>query len=63
MNAGFWIFLLVLGPVLLFILWLVLIETSVRIEPGTLGLAPAPRQVDGQGDGPRAGTSSARGAR
>ena len=39
MNAGFWIFLLVLGPVLLFILWLILLETSVRIEPGTLGLA------------------------
>ena len=39
MNAGFWIFLLVLGPVLLFIVWLVLLETSVRIEPGTLGLA------------------------
>lgn len=39
MSAGFWIFLLVLGPVLLFILWLVLLETSVRIDPGTLGLA------------------------
>jgi regulator of protease activity HflC (stomatin/prohibitin superfamily) len=38
-NAGFWIFLLVLGPVLLFIVWLILLETSVRIEPGTLGLA------------------------
>ena len=38
MNAGFWIFLLVLGPVLLFVLWLILVETSVRIEPGTLGL-------------------------
>jgi len=39
MNAGFWIFLLVLVPVLLFVLWLVLLETSVRIQPGTLGLA------------------------
>ena len=39
MSPGFWILLLVLGPVLIFILWLVLIETSVRIEPGTLGLA------------------------
>ncbi len=39
MNAGFWIFLLVLGPVLLFIVWLVLLETSVRIDPGMLAVA------------------------
>ncbi len=39
MNAGFWILLLILGPVLIFIVWLILLETSVRIQPGTLGLA------------------------
>ena len=52
MNAGFWIFLLVLGPVLLFILWLVLIETSVRIEPGTLGLALVRGRSTGKVMGP-----------
>jgi len=51
-NAGFWIFLLVLGPVLLFVLWLVLIETSVRIEPGTLGLALVRGRSTGKVMGP-----------
>ena len=62
MNAGFWIFLLVLGPVLLFVLWLILLETSVRIEPGTLGLALL-RGSRRARSWARAGTSSARGAR
>ena len=39
MNAATWILILILAPTLLFIVWLVLLETSIRIAPGTLGLA------------------------
>lgn len=39
MNVGIWVLILVLVPSLLVIVWLVLVETSVRVEPGTLGLA------------------------
>lgn len=52
MSAGFWIFLLVLGPVLLFIVWLVLLETSVRIDPGVLGLALVRGRSTGKVMGP-----------
>ena len=52
MNAGFWIFLLVFGPVIVFVVWLVLLETSVRIEPGTLGLALVRGRSTGRVMGP-----------
>ena len=39
MNAATWILILVLAPTLVFIIWLVLLETSVKIDPGTIGLA------------------------
>lgn len=39
MNAGTWILVLILAPTLLFVIWLVLLETSVKIDPGTIGLA------------------------
>jgi regulator of protease activity HflC (stomatin/prohibitin superfamily) len=38
-NAATWILLLILAPTILFVIWLVLLETSVKIEPGTIGLA------------------------
>ncbi len=38
MSPAVWIFLLVLVPIVGFIVWLVLLDTSIRIEPGTLGL-------------------------
>ena len=39
MNAATWILILILAPTLVFIIWLVLLETSVKIDPGTIGLA------------------------
>lgn len=39
MNAATWILILILAPTVLFIIWLVLLETSVKIDPGTIGLA------------------------
>ncbi len=39
MNAATWILVLILAPTILFIIWLVLLETSVKIDPGTIGLA------------------------
>lgn len=38
MSPAVWILLLIIGPIILFIVWLVLLETSIRVEPGTLGL-------------------------
>jgi regulator of protease activity HflC (stomatin/prohibitin superfamily) len=38
-NAATWILVLILAPTVLFIVWLVLLETSVKIDPGTIGLA------------------------
>jgi len=38
-NAATWILILILAPTVLFIVWLVLLETSVKIDPGTIGLA------------------------
>ena len=38
-NVGVWVLLLVLVPSVLVVLWVLLVETSVRVEPGTLGLA------------------------
>ena len=39
MNAATWILILILAPTVLFIIWLVLLETSVKIDAGTIGLA------------------------
>lgn len=39
MNAATWILILILAPTVLFIVWLVLLETSVKIDAGTIGLA------------------------
>ncbi len=39
MNAATWILILILAPTVLFIIWLVLLETSVKIGAGTIGLA------------------------
>ena len=39
MNAATWILVLILAPTMLFIIWLVLLETSVKIDAGTIGLA------------------------
>jgi len=38
-NTATWILVLILAPTVLFIVWLVLLETSVKIDPGTIGLA------------------------
>lgn len=38
MSPGFWIAVLIIGPVVVFVVWLVLVDAAIRIEPGTLGL-------------------------
>jgi regulator of protease activity HflC (stomatin/prohibitin superfamily) len=38
MSTAFWVGLVILVPVIGFVAWLLLVDASVRIEPGTVGL-------------------------
>lgn len=52
MNAAAWIAILVGGAVAVFAVWLVLLETSIRVEPGTLALLLKRGKATGRAVGP-----------
>lgn len=52
MNAAVWIAILAGGAIALFVAWLVLLETSIRVEPGTLALLLKRGKATGRAVGP-----------